>query len=135
MWHVPVDHENFRNISSAQWMWYFYNFTKDNEQETEINRDLLEYHAWFMEPERVNTIQEHRETSKRNEQSSGSFEDSVEDLFGRKITKGVSASSDMRVEDVSSILDRVNTIEQDRLTRSKEIIPYNYKKWTDFDLE
>lgn len=58
MWGVPVDHEIFTGISNSQWLWYFHNDSKDQEERFERNRNFVEYHASFIEPQAVKRIQE-----------------------------------------------------------------------------
>lgn len=83
MWGVPVDHEMFSEINSTQWMWYFYNFMEDKDEEFVSGRDLVEYHASFIEPEAVRKVREAREESV--EVPHDEFIAGIEYFFGRKI--------------------------------------------------
>ena len=83
MWGVPVNHEMFSEINSTQWMWYFYNFMEDRDSEFTDRRDLIEYHASFIEPEAVGKVREARDSSV--DVPHDEFVDGIEHFFGRKI--------------------------------------------------
>jgi len=135
MWHVPVDHKWFDKINQAQWLWYHYNFSKDITDELELSKGMLEYHAWFANPEMVNAVQGNYGDEDEQDDSDGAFERGVEGMFGRKIEQGHTVNSSMEIQDVGKILDGINFIDEDRRTVEREIVPYNYSKWTNFDLE
>lgn len=80
---MPVDHEMFDKVNISQWLWYFYNFIEDQKEEFDVRRDLVEYHASFIEPEAVRKIRESREESV--EIPYEEFVDGIEYFFGRKI--------------------------------------------------
>jgi len=83
MWGVPVDHKMFEDVTIAQWLWYFYNFAEDQRDGFETQRDLVEYHASFIEPEAVRKIRESREEA--TEVPTEEFVAGIEHFFGRKI--------------------------------------------------
>jgi uncharacterized radical SAM superfamily protein len=81
MWGVPVDHAVFEEVSEAQWLWYFFNYMKDVNEQFETTRSFVEYHAGFIEPEAVRRVRESRETTVTDDH----FEDNVKSLFGREL--------------------------------------------------
>jgi hypothetical protein len=83
MWNVPVDHEMFDRISSPQWLWYYFNHAKDQEDQFERTREFVEYHASFIEPQAVQKLRESR--NKDLVVSDKDFAESVKDMFGRDV--------------------------------------------------
>lgn len=84
MWGVPVDHEMFSEINNAQWLWYYYNMLEDRKESFEGRRDLVEYHASFIEPEAVQKIRKSRDEAV--ELTHDDFITSIESVSGRKIS-------------------------------------------------
>jgi hypothetical protein len=86
MWNVPVDHEMFDRISSPQWLWYYFNYAKDQEDEFERSRDFVEYQASFIEPQAVQKIRDARNnTSVEGRYEDSQFDDNVKKMFGREV--------------------------------------------------
>lgn len=133
MWGVPVDHESFKQITMVQWLWYFYNLSKDQEEKFVTQRDLLEYHAAFSEPEMVSKLRDSREGSE-NAKIDKDFASTIKGLFGRDINLPNQPSQpDMKINKVGDILNKISTYqsEQDTLkTKSR----FNFKHWTNIDL-
>lgn len=73
----------FQDINSAQWLWYYYSMLEDSKEKFETNRDFIEYHASFIEPEAVQKIRKSRNES--IEVSHEDFTAGIEHIFGRKI--------------------------------------------------
>lgn len=137
MWGVPINHEYFRNTNTVQWLWYYYNDMKDQEEDYIKNRNLVEYHASFIEPDMVNKIIEQRD--KKDENVIGTTDDeafnrSVGQIFGRDLNLP-SQQSDGEVHEVSDLLERVDAYDKERAALKKETLPYNFKYWSEFDLE
>lgn len=138
MWGVPIDHEYFRGTNVVQWLWYYYNDIKDQEENYIKNRNLVEYHASFTNPEVVNKIIEQRERQKKNiigTTDDAAFSKSVGQIFGRDPKLTPEKQSDNEVHEVSDLLDRIDAYEREQSLREKENVPYNYKHWSEFNLE
>ena len=84
MWHVPANHAVFDEMNTAQWLWYFYNQLQDQEEEFTKRRDLVEYHASFIEPEAVRKIRDARE--KAIVLTNDEFNAGLSNMFGRPLT-------------------------------------------------
>ena len=78
---MPVNHSIFESINDAQWLWYHYNFEKDDHDKFIYTRDFLEYLASFIEPEAVQKIKNARE----NTYSDPNFDKNIEKIFGKKV--------------------------------------------------
>ena len=127
-WGVTADHEMFKEITNAQWLWYYYNYAKDQEERFEINRDLVEYHASFIEPEAVRKIRNAREQS--IEIADDQFMSGIETIFGRKMSKAEKPKDQkMHKADVQKILSEYNG------ARKESAKGQNYKDWMDMKLE
>lgn len=139
MWGVPIDHEYFDNTNLVQWMWYFYNDLKDKEEEYIDNRNFVEYHASFIEPEMVSRIIEHREINKDNvigTTDDAAFSESVGRIFGRDPKLAPSeGGSKQELHQVDDMLERIKAYEKEQAFLKNSNLPYNYKHWLDFGLE
>jgi hypothetical protein len=139
MWGVPIDHEYFKNTNLVQWMWYFYNDLKDQEENHIRNRNMVEYHASFIEPEMVSKIMEQRESSKDNiigTTDDEAFNKSVGQIFGRDPNLApVKDQQQGEVHNVDDMLDRIKAYDEEQAELRKHSLPYNYNHWSDFDLE
>ena len=137
MWGVPVDHKMFSEINTAQWLWYYHNYLEDKDEQFITQRDFVEYHASFIEPESVRKIREAREESV--EVPHEEFIGGIEYFFGRKIgiTKERRKGSETRsIDPKTAIMNsdnykRVQTTE--RKEQSQRVL--DYKFWTNLDLE
>lgn len=130
MWSVPVDHEIFNRINSAQWMWYFHNFMKDEEETFIKERNMTEYHLSFVNPEVVQKIRKEREQIAPEEE--GAFLKGVEKLFGRSIKLGDTEAIE---GDLNIDLDEVNKMMKNLAYANKIDKNRNYRHWVDLDLE
>jgi len=138
MWGVPIDHEYFHNTNIVQWMWYYYNDIKDQEEDYIKERNLTEYLASFIEPEMVSKIVEQRERSKESvigTTDDEAFSKSIGQIFGRDPKLTPETKSDGEVHKVSNLLERIEAYEKEQAALRKDNVPYNYKHWSDFDLE
>ena len=140
MWGVPINHEYFENTNRAQWLWYFYNSLKDNEDEFINSRNMIEYHAGFLAPELVQKIRNSREENKDNvigTKDEKAFGDSIKQIFGRDpgiAPKQSGGNIKGEVHHIDNVLDRI--AEYEKTQQELEHTPaYNYKHWSDFDLE
>ena len=86
MWGVPIDHESFNEVSNAQWMWYFYNYAKDQDDDFSNKRDLVEYLASFSEPQAVKKV---RDLRAGKEQSERHVDDNISGTLERMFGKAV----------------------------------------------
>lgn len=140
MWGVPADHEMFKRINSTQWLWYFHNYVKDQDEQLLVSRDLIEYHAGFMAPEMVEHVRKQRNDAEGagkegviGTNDDQAFANTISSIFGRD--PGFASTPGGEVHDVSAnIVDRM--AEHERLQAELLKAPkYNYKHWADFDLE
>lgn len=126
---MPADHKIFNQINSAQWLWYLYNYIKDKEEEFEQRRDLVEYHASFIEPEAVRKIRESRERAV--EVSDDDFARGLEYIFGRT-APGKSKSGKIEARDPTKIISEYNSAKSSINNMGKQ---NKAKHWMSFDLE
>jgi len=132
MWGVPVDHDIFTRVNPAQWLWYFHNFIKDEEEDFKSRRDMTEYHLSFVAPDVVQKIRKDRDETKPEEEAA--FLKGVEKLFGRAIKVG---DSDALEGDLNIDLDKI-----DDYMNNVRSINYlkglgkdrNYRYWAEIDL-
>jgi hypothetical protein len=139
MWGVPIDHEYFDNTNIVQWMWYYYNDLKDQEEGYVRNRNLVEYHASFIEPEMVNKIMEQREKNTDNvigTTDDKAFSESIGRMFGRDPNLApVNEQPQGELHQVDDMLERIDAYEKEQATLRNSNLPYNYNHWSEFDLE
>jgi len=130
MWNVPVDHSMFDDISSTQWMWYFHNFLKDQDEDFTTNRDFVEYHASFIEPQAVHKIRESR--NKAIAVDDNTFAQTVSNVFGRSLP---GAKSGIEATESHSINmgEIMNNIKASRVKPKDPSL--NYKYWSQIKLE
>ena len=137
MWGVPVDHEYFESINTAQWYWYLNNLVEDQEEEFAMHRNLIEYHASFLEPELVDKTRKRRNETDANSKKDAQFSSTIKSLFGREIAlpdQPAKESGFKNVHEVSNILDKVNEYDAAR-KKIKSQSTYNFTDWVDFELE
>lgn len=97
---MPVDSPIFDEVSDPQWLWYFHNFVKDNEDRFDFQRNLIEYHAGFLAPDAVMRVRKRREGKDKpivvsNEQ----FNKNLSDMFGRDLQGNVANINKATVDD------------------------------------
>jgi DNA-binding transcriptional regulator GbsR (MarR family) len=129
-WGVPVNHEVFQDTTNAQWLWYYYNFIQDREEKFEFNRDMVEYHASFIEPEAVRKIRNAREQS--IEVSEDQFMSGLEQIFGHRISDKAERPKNQKMHkaDVKKMLSEYKSAQKEVITNGQ-----NYKDWLDMKLE
>ena len=129
MWNVPVDHEMFKEITNAQWLWYYHNFLQDRQEQFEHNRDMVEYHASFIEPESVRKIRTSREQAV--EITEDQFMLGIEKIFGRKMNSGTERPKDQKLmkADVKKALSEYKNAQK------VEEVSTSYKDWLNINLE
>lgn len=131
-WRVPVDHKIFDNINDAQWLWYCYNILEDEKQEFELYRDMVEYHASFIEPEAVRNIKESRE--KAVELTDSEFASGLKHFFGRSLNIGKRKSN--KIESVNPVRAMAEykrgKANGDAVSANKHV---DYKHWLSYNLE
>lgn len=135
MWGVPADHEIFKSLNTAQWLWYFYNYIEDKQEEYKLHRNMAEYNAAFSNPKAVKeaiTKREEDEVNRQN-QSREKFDKSVEKMFGREMN----STSAEKPEEVVKNLDFFSKLTKDMQTQShlQNDKGKNYKHWSDLKLE
>jgi len=108
---------------------------KDEDESFNLQRDLVEYHAAFIEPESVSKVRSSRTgTDSENNKKDANFADTVEQLFGKKLDIPGAQSPDMELNEVEDLLDRV-TEYQNYQESMKEKTKFNFAHWTDISLE
>ncbi|HEC67141.1 MAG TPA: hypothetical protein ENI23_17830 [bacterium] len=130
---MPVDHEMFNDINSTQWMWYFYHFMEDREEEFINGRDLIEYHASFIEPEAVRKIREAREESV--EVPHEEFVAGIEYFFGRKIGIGKEKKKGIESFSIDPDIAIRKAGEYKKQQKQKPGKQLDSRHWLDIDLE
>jgi hypothetical protein len=138
MWGVPIDHDYFKNTNLVQWMWYYYNEQKDREEEYINSRNLVEYHASFIEPEMVSKIIEQRDKNEDNvigTTDDKAFNESVGRMFGRDPNLAPVDQSQGELHQVDNMLEKIDAYEKEQAALKNTNLPYNYNHWSEFDLE
>ena len=135
MWGVPADHEMFEGLNTAQWLWYFHHFMKDREEEYIQSRDMVEYHASFIEPEAVRKIRESRE--KAVEIPDDQFAAGLERFFGHSFVAKRREGGKIEAVDPSTAITNYKVTEAFKSTRPGVIGTKgrDYKHWLNSDLE
>ena len=118
----------FNEITDAQWLWYYHNQMQDREERFEFDRDMIEYHASFIEPEAVRKIRNAREQSIAVNEDQ--FMSGLEQIFGRKLGQ-VERPKDQKMQkaDIKKILSEYKSIQKE------DVKPMNYKDWLNVKLE
>ena len=49
---LPTE-ERVQKMSDIQWIWYYNNLVKDNEEEEALTKDKIDYLTFFINPELV----------------------------------------------------------------------------------
>ena len=132
MWGVPVDHDMFKAINSAQWLWYYNNYIEDRKEKYEQSRDMVEYNASFVEPEAVRKIREARE--KAIEIPDKEFFAGIKHLFGRdlKSTGSINQNKELTKVDVAKAIKEYQDIQkQTKFSRGSGL---NYREWVNIEL-
>jgi hypothetical protein len=127
---VPVDDEVFENINDAQWLWYHHNLLQDREEEFIRQRDLIEYHASFIEPEAVKKIRESRE--KAVEVNDKEFVAGLKHFFGRELTAEKQYSGKIESVDPTQAMNQYKT--QKKKGENKLDDSLGYKHWLNSNL-
>ena len=138
---MPVDHEYFDNTNAVQWMWYNYQDIKDQEDHIVDVRDMIEYHASFIEPEIVSKVIESRGNPGVADRdvvagttSDSEFNESVRRMFGRD--PGITENDESaETHNIDGVLDRITKYQEEQAAIKQTSTPYNYKYWSDVDLE
>lgn len=126
----------FDNINPAQWLWYYYNFLEDNKESFEHNRDMVEYHASFIEPEAVRKIRESRDESVMVPDEE--FTAGIEHFFGRKINLPSEKRKGMQSHSIDpEVAARMSKTYQTRKETEefKKSRTIDAKHWLNLDLE
>lgn len=126
---MPADHSIFERLNDAQWLWYYHNLRKDREEEFYQRRDLVEYHASFIEPEAVRKIRESRE--KAVEVSDQDFSTGLKRMFGRDFNVEKRASGKIESVDPRQAM----TEHKIQKVSNKPVETTSYKHWLSSDLE
>lgn len=134
---MPADHEWFSEITTAQWHWYLQNIVEDQEEDFTIQRNLLEYHASFLEPELVDKTRKRRDEREDNKKKDDNFSSTIKSIFGRDIAfkgKATTESSVSEVHEVGDILSKIDAYDRAQQKIKSDSV-YNFAEWVNFDLE
>ncbi len=131
MWGVQADHEIFKSVNQAQWLWYYHNFMKDREEAFENNRDMVEYHASFIEPEAVRKIREARDQA--IEIPEEQFTSGIQRVFGRSLPGSVNKPKEKEIHKV----DLGKVLTEYKLLQNIHNKPngFSYKDWLNIKME
>jgi len=130
MWGVPVDHEMFKEINSAQWLWYYNNVIEDRNEKFESNRDMVEYHASFIEPEAVRKIRDARDQTVTVPEEQ--FVSGIEQIFGRSLPVDIDRPKEKEIQraDVGKLLAEYKNTKNSEMPKG-----LSYKDWLNVNLE
>jgi len=134
MWGVPVDHDMFKELNSAQWLWYYHNFLEDRKERYEQFRDMVEYNSSFVEPEAVRKIRDARE--KAVEVTDKDFFAGIKNIFGRDLSPTIGsnkANKELTKVDVAKVLREYKHEQQ--IIKTIGAPGLNYKEWLNINLE
>ena len=105
---------------------------KDQEEKLTVERDLLEYHVSFLEPELVSNIKKSREETIGTKDDSA-FEESVNNMFGRKVSlPDKKSKEETSMNEVSNVLDKISEYKRQEERKNRE--KYNYRHWLELKL-
>lgn len=110
-----------------------HNFIKDQEEEFNLQRDFVEYHASFIEPQAVQKIRESRK--KAIEIDDGEFATSVKNIFGRELPNAKKPGIENTESHNVNINDVMKVIEENKNKDRNKDDSFNYKYWTQVNLE
>lgn len=125
---MPTDHEIFNKLNQGQWLWYFHNFQKDQEEDFTLRRDLVEYHASFIEPQAVQKIRDGRKNAVRVEDNQ--FAQNIESIFGRALPNSKNPAK--KKEELS--VDWGTVMKNIEEHRNKKVEKRDYKYWLNLEL-
>jgi len=80
---VPVNDKIFEEINDVQYLWYQVQMSLDEKDSFELQREIAEHNAMFMNPEGVRKVRDARENT--FETTDEDFDDMLEDIFGSKL--------------------------------------------------
>lgn len=97
---MPVNSPLFNEINNQQWLWYYHNFSQDNQDNFEFERNILEYHASFTSPEAVHKVRQLRTGKEKNIGSTNEeFNKHLANIFGRDLEGNVKKEKQATMED------------------------------------
>ena len=82
---MPVDTEYLNEFNSAQATWYQTQIHLDDKDQFEMLRDVVEHHAWFMNPDLVNQVRDNRKNT--YDTPDEDFDTILGERFGRALPK------------------------------------------------
>jgi hypothetical protein len=134
MWHVPANDSIFKELTEAEWLWYFYSFMEDEEKEFIVQRDMVEYLASFIEPEAVKKIKDARD--KAVEVPEKEFMAGIKHFLGRDFDIDRRPSGKIQsVDTKSAIIDYHNMQKMKENIDNISTSGKHSKDWLEFDLE
>lgn len=131
---MPANHEIFRQLSEAEWLWYWFNFLEDQDESFIQQRDMVEYLASFSEPEAVRKIRESREEAV--EVPDDEFMAGIKFILGRDFNTPRRKGGKIESVDPTSAISGYKTSSQlnNKLT-DMSMKGKHYKHWLNTDLE
>ena len=134
MWHVPANHDIFKQLSEADWLWYWYNFLEDQDESFTQKRDLVEYLASFTEPDAVRKIRESRDEA--IEIPDDEFKAGIKMIFGRDFNVQKRKVGKIEAVDPTAVMSKYKTDSQlDNKISNISMKGKHYKHWLNAELE
>jgi len=113
---VPVDDKIFQKINDAQWAWYQTQIIEDETERFELQRDITEYGAMFVNPDAVRQVRENRDNV--YETSEEDFDAMLKETFGRGIPKV--ENKEMSIKDFKkSLQDEIKKDKKKKVNQSE----------------
>lgn len=99
---MPVNDKIFNEISDVQYLWYQVQMSLDEKDSFELQREIAEHNAMFVNPEGVRKVRDARENT--FETTDEEFDDILEDIFGHKLndveSNNIDTYLDMELDDI-----------------------------------
>jgi len=98
---VPVNDKIFEEINDVQYLWYQVQMSLDEKDSFELQREIAEHNAMFVNPEGVRKVRDARENT--FETTDEEFDNILEDLFGNKLERSrtnVDTYLDMELDEI-----------------------------------
>jgi hypothetical protein len=117
---------------------------EDRDEKFTTTRDLIEYHAGFIEPGLVSKVRQERdEQDSRKKGGIGTdddaaFSESVRQMFGRDLSipdTDKNKISDSEVHHIKNVSNKIKEYEMEKANQIINTTPYNYRHWVDIDME
>jgi len=128
----------FARINPAQWLWYMCNFSQDRDEQFEVKRDLVEYHAGFLAPELVEHVRNSRDEPENaplkgiGTNSDQEFSNTLGEWFGKTLPFVEDNDAQNEHRESRADIDYEHYLLNKAIQQGPKL---NYKHWLEFDLE